>query len=435
MRELAGDGELRFVARADDFGVLTQAVLRGASRTARPVDRTRARARGRRARAVARRAISGRDRPRLLQGPRVRRAAPAAVRSRDHRARSAAAIGSSSSRCASAIASRCSKDDDEAALIARLVALVRAVDPDVIENHNLHGFDLPFLVRRAERLGVPLALGRVVDGLRQRGARRGVTRIGDAARSGSSRPGASSIDTLDLALTSRRRARPRPQGGRALARRRRRRSRIHSRRPDLRGLSSRSGARAALRGGRRRGGRARREAARRCGVRARDDGARRYERLVDAGAATGVLDPLIVRAYLAQRRRVAGTCARRRHATQRRGAALVRGGCRASRDQGRRRELVSIADARASHRACARSARRAARARRSARRATARREGRSARRGARIRRALQPRSDVRRDEARRQLGVWLSRRAAGSRGSPTFTPRTRSRATAARRSR
>src|SRR3954471_11911765 len=34
--------------------------------------------------------------------------------------------------------------DDEASLIHRLVALVRAADPDVIENHNLHGFDLPF---------------------------------------------------------------------------------------------------------------------------------------------------------------------------------------------------------------------------------------------------------------------------------------------------
>jgi DNA polymerase I len=35
-----------------------------------------------------------------------------------------------------------------------------ARDPDVIENHNLHGFDLPFLRERARRLGVPLALGR-----------------------------------------------------------------------------------------------------------------------------------------------------------------------------------------------------------------------------------------------------------------------------------
>jgi len=50
--------------------------------------------------------------------------------------------------------------DDEPALIAALAALVRERDPDVIENHNLFGFDLPFLLRRAEILAVPLALGR-----------------------------------------------------------------------------------------------------------------------------------------------------------------------------------------------------------------------------------------------------------------------------------
>ena len=49
---------------------------------------------------------------------------------------------------------------DEARLIEELCALVRERDPDVIENHNLFGFDLPFLERRAEVLGVPLALGR-----------------------------------------------------------------------------------------------------------------------------------------------------------------------------------------------------------------------------------------------------------------------------------
>ncbi len=30
---------------------------------------------------------------------------------------------------------------------------LQALDPDVIENHNLHGFDLPFLARRAQKLG------------------------------------------------------------------------------------------------------------------------------------------------------------------------------------------------------------------------------------------------------------------------------------------
>jgi len=48
----------------------------------------------------------------------------------------------------------------EAALIRELVTRVKAADPDVIENHNLHGFDLPFLAKRAGILGVPLTLGR-----------------------------------------------------------------------------------------------------------------------------------------------------------------------------------------------------------------------------------------------------------------------------------
>jgi DNA polymerase elongation subunit (family B) len=51
----------------------------------------------------------------------------------------------------------------EAALIADLCTLVRARDPDVIENHNLFGFDLPFLAYRAAALGVPLTLGRGTD--------------------------------------------------------------------------------------------------------------------------------------------------------------------------------------------------------------------------------------------------------------------------------
>jgi len=51
-------------------------------------------------------------------------------------------------------------DAAEADLLRRFVALVQARDPDVLENHNLAGFDLPFLMERAQRLGVPLALQR-----------------------------------------------------------------------------------------------------------------------------------------------------------------------------------------------------------------------------------------------------------------------------------
>lgn len=50
--------------------------------------------------------------------------------------------------------------EDEARLIGDLCALIRERDPDVIENHNLFGFDLSFLEQRAAVLGVPLALGR-----------------------------------------------------------------------------------------------------------------------------------------------------------------------------------------------------------------------------------------------------------------------------------
>jgi DNA polymerase, archaea type len=49
---------------------------------------------------------------------------------------------------------------DEPRLIAELCALIRERDPDVIENHNLFGFDLPFLTRRAATLGVKLLLNR-----------------------------------------------------------------------------------------------------------------------------------------------------------------------------------------------------------------------------------------------------------------------------------
>ncbi len=204
-------------------------------------------------------------------------------------------------------------DDDtaEADLIHRLVARVRAFDPDVIENHNLHGFDLPFLAQRARVLGVPLALGRAGSpGLRQRPAARGAAfgrglpgRSREAARRVRyTLPGRELIDTLDAVLRHDFSARDLPGHGlKAVAR--------HL------GLASQTrehipGAR-VYEFFRRDPERVRRYA--------RDDvteaaglarllgGAafalarmapRRYERLADAGAATGVIDPLLVRAYL-----------------------------------------------------------------------------------------------------------------------------------------
>lgn len=52
------------------------------------------------------------------------------------------------------------EDEDESRLVAALGELIRQVDPDTLEGHNLFAFDLPFLAARAARAGVPLALGR-----------------------------------------------------------------------------------------------------------------------------------------------------------------------------------------------------------------------------------------------------------------------------------
>src|SRR4051794_22226444 len=81
---------------------------------------------------------------------------------------------------------------EELDLIARLAAIVQAADPDVIENHNLHGFDLPFMECRARLLRLPLALGRIGPPvLRRRGWRRGSRFVV---------PGRECIDTLDAVL-------------------------------------------------------------------------------------------------------------------------------------------------------------------------------------------------------------------------------------------
>jgi DNA polymerase I len=51
-------------------------------------------------------------------------------------------------------------DSDEKQILEQLVERIQALDPDVIEGHNLFGFDLPYLAARAQALGVPLKLGR-----------------------------------------------------------------------------------------------------------------------------------------------------------------------------------------------------------------------------------------------------------------------------------
>ncbi|CAN5741607.1 DNA polymerase domain-containing protein [soil metagenome] len=196
-------------------------------------------------------------------------------------------------------------EGDEGDVIAALVARVVHQDPDIIENHNLHGFDLPFLETRAKHLGVPLTLGRIGGpGLRQRGARRGVTvQRGDETRKVRLiAPGRELIDTLDAVIRYDFAARDLPGHGlKAVARHLGLAGpdREHIRGDQIWDVYQRDPERV------RRYARADVEEV--AGVAAVMSGAayalaqiapRRYERLADAGPATGVIDPLLVRAYV-----------------------------------------------------------------------------------------------------------------------------------------
>jgi len=196
-------------------------------------------------------------------------------------------------------------DAAEAELIRQLMIRVEKADPDVIENHNLHGFDLPFLDERSRALGVPLSLGRIrTNGLKRRAARRGARSADpdDHRRVRFVAPGRELIDTLDAVRRYDFSVRELPGHGlKAVAKH------LGFAAPDreyIRGDQIYSTYRTDP------------ERVRRY---ATDDveevaqlsrllgGAafalaqmvpRRYERLADAGAATGVIDPMIVRAYI-----------------------------------------------------------------------------------------------------------------------------------------
>jgi len=50
---------------------------------------------------------------------------------------------------------------DERCILNQLNYLIRKIDPDIIENHYIFGFDLPFILRRAEILNVNMQFGRL----------------------------------------------------------------------------------------------------------------------------------------------------------------------------------------------------------------------------------------------------------------------------------
>ena len=196
---------------------------------------------------------------------------------------------------------------DEAELIRRLVLAIEAADPDVIENHNLHGFDLPFLVRRARRLGVPLRLGRAgPPGLLTRPAARGVPTQND----GSERPrrtrftviGRELLDSLDAVLRYDFAARNLPGHGlKAVARHFGLASATREQIPGARVYEVYQSDPERVRRYAAADVTEASELARVLGGAAfalARMAPRRYERLADAGPATGVLDPMLIRAYV-----------------------------------------------------------------------------------------------------------------------------------------
>ncbi|AKV04123.1 DNA polymerase II [Labilithrix luteola] len=315
-KELSGPGELRFLVRARDGRALADAVLRGASRRlgrrvghlrelssddvlVLPPEEQYLMATGRTyfrdlafddlRRAQLDLETTGLD-------PEHDRIFLVALRGPDGATEALEAYGDD--------------DEDEADLLHRMMARVQELDPDVIENHNLHGFDLPFIARRAEQLGVPVTLARTGGpGLRKRPASRG-SQVGAtdgtpaeiARKQRYTMPGRELIDTLDAVRRHDFSARDLPGHGlKAVARH------LGLASPDREYVPGSRIYETFLRDPdrvRRYAGDDVTEAA---GVARLLGGAafalarmapRRYERLADAGAATGVIDPLLIRAYL-----------------------------------------------------------------------------------------------------------------------------------------
>ncbi len=309
-RELEGPGELRYLVSSESLKTLTSAVLQGASRRlGRPIGHLRELGKERVLALPPEEqylVATGRTYFRDLTFDQLRRLQFDLETTGLDAARHRIFMVSVRDPEGSVEVLEASGEGDaaEADLIRRLVVKVQACDPDVIENHNLHGFDLPFLNERARRLGVALTLGRTgLPGLRERAARRGILSGSDGRRRVRFvAPGRELIDTMDAVLRHDFATRDLPGHGlKAVARH----------------LGLAGAYREQIRGDqihdvyRRDPARVRRYATADveevAGLARMFGGAafalarmapRRYERLADAGAATGVIDPLLVRAYL-----------------------------------------------------------------------------------------------------------------------------------------
>ncbi len=49
---------------------------------------------------------------------------------------------------------------DEKSLLKEFIARLREIDPDVLANHNIFGFDLPYIEKRCKRYGISFSIGR-----------------------------------------------------------------------------------------------------------------------------------------------------------------------------------------------------------------------------------------------------------------------------------